>query len=707
MSIQQIKSLVQFTRASSLVWQAMTIPIPNGIVTFSVDDGAFKLGNGVSLYTDLPTLFTYEDLLSAQGGVSNLFKSLVVGDDGKIAVVYFDTLLGKIKYAPSANSLTDILTQISALEANDASQTAVISTLLSLALSIDVGINTAPDGSIVVINSGRFSNSGTTVAGLSAQVAAGAPYIPGSRLEDPVIYVDQNKQLKADKYALLDGNTYYIEVIGYNNDIITPIYNVACANTNVVITNVAGPLFSVRFNNITGAGKIDTPVVLVVSVDDGTGNRLVKKAITCTVQFNRIIAATYGGSGSEFFYAIAADKNDNVIAVGKSSTTVFGGYDALVVKYDSSLNVLVSKRYGGSGTDYFQDVIVDSDNNIICCGSTTSEGTGNYGGLVVKFDSDLNILVRKHYGGAYDEEFRGVAVDKQDNIICCGYSWSEITPSADAIVVKFDSNLNIINRKTYYGSAQDHIERVIADSSNNIICVGTTSSEGAGSNDALIIKFDSSLNILARKRYGGSGDETFLDVAIDSSDNIICVGSFTTGSSGVRDGFIIKFDTNLNKLAGKSYGGTISDRLYGVTVDSSDNIIAAGYIDTNAVVVKFDNNLNVISSKLYSGANTEYAYGVVVNNTGSIMIVGTTTTEGDGSDEAFILKIPSNIPSGSFVGSVLTGLTLSDSVDIAVAENNLTLANSNLTLTGGTVTSGVSTLSLVVDTLMVEKDFLN
>ena len=45
---------------------------------------------------------------------------------------------------------------------------------------------------------------------------------------------------------------------------------------------------------------------------------------------------------------------------------------------------------------------------------------------------------------------------------------------------------------------------VTVDSSGNVYAVGNTSSEGLGTYEAFIIKFDSSLNKLAGKRYGGS-----------------------------------------------------------------------------------------------------------------------------------------------------------------------------------------------------------
>ena len=116
MSVLQIKSMVAFTRGSSLLWNALATPIPAGVVAFSIDDGAFKLGDGVTTFANLPSLFTYADLVSAQGGVSGYFAQPDIVDNGKIVVIALDASTSTMKYAVSNVSLASLLTSIDALE---------------------------------------------------------------------------------------------------------------------------------------------------------------------------------------------------------------------------------------------------------------------------------------------------------------------------------------------------------------------------------------------------------------------------------------------------------------------------------------------------------------------------------------------------------------------------------------------------------------
>jgi len=708
MPILQLQSLVQFSRGTSTVLEALVTPLPLNAVSFSIDDGVFKLGDGVTLYGVLPALFTYADLVAAQGGVSDLFIEPVIADNGKIVVVALDELTSTMKYSISDTSLSELLTSISTLEGTNNTQDTAIAELLALALSIDVSISAAPDDNFVIINNSRYADSGSSITDVQDQITEASTYVPGSHLRELIFYTTADKISIADKSALFDNIIYYADVIGFNNTAeIT--YDLTSSNPNITITQIEGSLFAVALNDVSVDNRNDTPAVLVASINTAAGTSLVKKAVSIKVLYQRIISSVYGGSGIDYFQDVAVDSSDNIICVGYTYSEGAGG-DALVVKFDPNLTILARKRYGGSGVDYFYDVAVNSSDNIICVGYTSSEGAGG-DALVVKFDSNLTILARKRYGGSGNDQFRSVAVDSDDNIICVGYTSSE-GAGGDALVVKFDPNLTILARKRYGGSGDDRSYGVAVDSSGNIICAGYTESEGAGSYDTLVVKFDPNLTILARKVYGGSGEDYFQNVAVDSSDNIICVGNTNSEGFGSYDALIVKFDPNLTILARKRYGGSGSDYFYGIAVDSSDNIICVGNTNSEGAgsydgfVVKFDPNLTILARKRYGGSGTDVFRNVAVNSSDNIICAGSTTSEGAGNNDGLIVKFPSTIPGGTFTGTVLTGLTMADST-LTLADSALTLADSALTLADSALTLADSTLTLANSTLTQESDTLN
>ena len=730
MSVKQIKSLVQFSRGTNLVWGALTTPIPDGVATFSIDDGTFKIGDGINTYPNLPTLFTFADLIAAQGGVSALFTAPVLASNGYIVIISFDAVSGKTKYAISTTTLASLLASLTSLDSANTAQDAAIAQLLAIGLSIDVSINTGTNGNIITIQNGRYSDSGQNLATIQATINSGVNYIPGSHLLDPVFYSDVNKTKVIDKLKMYDNNTYYVDVIGFNNNVALPVFALTAANTNITVTKIAGSLFSIRLNGVTSTNVADTPIVLIVSVDDGTGKATAKKAVAALVLRSRILVSLYGGAQPDGFGGVAIDNSGNIIAVGFTYSENTDGntiyHDALVVKFDSNLNILIKKRYGLSlGFESFSKVAVDSNNNIIVVGLTTSEPIGNYDALVIKLDTNLNILIKKRYGaqtatGAGDW-FTSVAVDAGNNIICAGYTVSEGqggTTYGDCLVVKFDSNLNILARKIYGGATEDLFYGVTTDSAGNIICVGCTASEGtqtAGYYSALIIKFDAFLNIVYRKLYNAtSGTYTeFTGVVCDSSNSIcVCGWSNTEGTSGI-DTLVMKFDSNLNIITRKRYGGTGNDRFLNIAADINNNITCVGFTTSeglggtdygDALIVKFDTNLSIISKKKYGGNSDDQFCGVVVDSFGNTYCVG--SIQSNSIYDAIIVKLPTIIPTGTFIGPILSGLTMSDITTFVLADSTLvltnsalTLANSNLALNNSTGTITNSFLYQTIDTL--------
>lgn len=719
MSIKQIKSLVQFARASSLVWEAMTIAIPDGVAVFSLDDGAFKIGDGTTMYQNLPTLFDYEDLITAQTGVSSLFKDLTVNDNGKMVVVALDESTSKMYYAVSATSLSSLLNSISNLETVGTNQSAAIADLMIKALTLDAGINTAPNNNIIVVNSGRFSNSGISTSSVAAQVAAGVTYIPGSRLEDPEFYTDIAKTIKADKEKLNDNTTYYIDVVGYNNNVTTPVFTVTCQNTNVTITNVAGSLFSVAFNNVTEGVKLDVPVVLFVSFDDGTGKRLLRKSVSCKVLRQRMMISVLGSSNADIFFGNAIDKDGNIICVGTTKSEGLGGAsfgDALIVKYDANLNVISQKRYGGVYDDVFARVVTDKDGNIFVAGWTYSEGWGNptYGTcLVMKFDTNLNMIVRKVYGHSYGDQYNNLTVDSVGNIICVGNTASEGGGGPvqnQGLIVKYDNALNIIAKKHFGGSMSENIYGVVTDNTNNIYLVGNTYSEGTAG-DALIMKFDSSLNVLIKKRLGGAGFDNFRDVCIDNIGDIYAVG-YTESEGTGGEGLVVRYDSDLNIISKRRHGGTGAEEFYGCCASKDGSILVSGYTSSegggliDGIYYRITGGITITQRKRYGGSGEDYFYTVCEDKFGNICLTGRTASY-SGNNDALLVKLPPAAPAGTFTGTKVTGLVFDGTTTITNAVSSLTDANVTFTASDSNLNVASSGLTFAKTNLTNVKDYLN
>jgi hypothetical protein len=138
--------------------------------------------------------------------------------------------------------------------------------------------------------------------------------------------------------------------------------------------------------------------------------------------------------------------------------------------------------------------------------------------------------------------------------------------TSDGYVSKFDNAGNFIWSKTWGGSTDDIVNDSSIDSSGNIYIVGrffgttdlnpgveTASAVSSGSADGFVLKLNSAGAYVWSKSLGGAGAENIYSIDLDSSENVVAVGSysgtvdfdFTSGvsnyvSQAFRNGFIFK-----------------------------------------------------------------------------------------------------------------------------------------------------------------------
>ena len=271
---------------------------------------------------------------------------------------------------------------------------------------------------------------------------------------------------------------------------------------------------------------------------------------------------------------------------------------------------------GGSGLDCFQAVTVDSNNNVYCAGNTKSAGLGGttYGdAFVAKFDVNLNLLEQATYGGSHDDVFFGVAVDASGNVICAGMTYSEGSGSPTnyhALVVKFSSSLSINDRVVSSAAGSDSFTGVVVNSVGNIVCAGYTYAEGPGYptySDCIVVEFDGNLNVLEKKDYGAANNETFRDVAIDINGNIVCVG---TGTSALSNLNCLAFKTPPTIPSG-TFVGTLLTNL--ILSDSSFSTVPSTLTLTASTLTGTASTLTLTNSSLTSSASTLTIEGDVLN----------------------------------------------------------------------------------------------
>jgi predicted secreted protein len=232
----------------------------------------------------------------------------------------------------------------------------------------------------------------------------------------------------------------------------------------------------------------------------------------------------------------------------------------------------------------------------IIAGSTGSFGAGGSDAWLIETDANGNQVWDKTYGGTGDEFANVVQQTADGGYIIAGITKSFGAGAYDFWLIKTDGNGNNLWEKTFGGNRSDHAYSVQQTADGGYLIAGLTESFGAGGSDAWLIKTDANGNQMWDKTYGGTGDDTFAQVAQQTLDG----GYVSAGATMDRsDAWLIKTDVYGNKIWDKTFGGSDWDEAYCVQQTAGGGYIIAGRTRTSGFdyvwLIKTDANGNVES----------------------------------------------------------------------------------------------------------------
>ncbi|MBI2928720.1 MAG: SBBP repeat-containing protein [Verrucomicrobia bacterium] len=295
------------------------------------------------------------------------------------------------------------------------------------------------------------------------------------------------------------------------------------------------------------------------------------------------IWSTYlGGSDLDLGLAIATDGSGNIFAAGSTwsggwvsggfKTNLSGPVDGFVVKLSPAGAHLWSTYVGGFGNcvEDGAGIAVDSDGNVLVCGSTCSPGwvsggfntnlNGMWDAFVVKLNSSGEHLWSTYINQGGDDAGRDVAVDDAENVLITGRTFSR-ADEGTVFVTKVNSSGAHVWSTLLGGAELGEAYGVATDRAGNVFVAGCTASNAwvnggpdtsynGGLFDAFVAKLSSGGQHLWSTYVGGNARDDGLSLAVDHIGNVLLAGftssegwvsgGFDTSYSGAGDGFVAK-----------------------------------------------------------------------------------------------------------------------------------------------------------------------
>ena len=365
--------------------------------------------------------------------------------------------------------------------------------------------------------------------------------------------------------------------------------------------------------------KIKTPVVNPVG---GTYTQAQNVTITCETPSAEIRYTLDGSepSTSSTLYNGTINITSSATLTAKAFKTGWTDSDAVTNNYKLLFQLILTKCIGGAENDKLISIIQTSDGGYVAVGITESnngdisDNHGSKDGWIIKVDSEGNLIWSRCFGGSNNDNFFSIYETNNGDYLIAG-----ITSSKD----------------------------------NDI-------SDNHGKYDGWIMEVSSTGNKLWSKCFGGNVNDYLSDI-IQTSDGFVAVGCSASNSGdilinhGDRDGWIIKVDTNGNKVWSKTFGGSAYDSLSNI-IRTSDGFVAVGYTESNdgdlsdnhgfkdGWILKINEVGNKVWSKCFGGNGNDYLNSIVQASDGYIA-AGSTFSNGEyisghhGGEDGWILKI--------------------------------------------------------------------
>ncbi|MGE5455689.1 MAG: prepilin-type N-terminal cleavage/methylation domain-containing protein [Ignavibacteriales bacterium] len=426
---------------------------------------------------------------------------------------------------------------------------------------------------------------------------------------------------------------------------------------------------------------------------------------------------SYGGKYLDDFLDVKETSEGGYITVGESNSEVITKYgfgnngkqDAIIVKFDASGNVEWGKNFGGSNDDTFYSVVEGPD-GYVAVGLTTSNDIDieNYIGgqndaIIVKYSKQGDVVYKRNYGSSSSdqnggsEQFLDIILDGNSYVLVgtvAGFgtdgdlTGEDLVRANEGIILKMDLSFNTVWRNFFVASNSDTFRKVIKTTDNSYVVAGYSGSNdydmaGLGfttptnNNEAIVLKYDSSGNLVKKESFQGSKQENFYGV-VEVSDGYVFVGSSNSSDmdmstiskvdNGYNDAIIVKYDKNLeNIMWKKSFGGSDDECFYGIEKENNSEVVAVGYskstdIDMNninkssngyssAIMTKYNaSNGNVTTTRVFGGSNSDMFRKIIKTSSNKYIVAGNTySNNGDlknfnkGHQDAILVGYDSNL----------------------------------------------------------------
>jgi hypothetical protein len=245
------------------------------------------------------------------------------------------------------------------------------------------------------------------------------------------------------------------------------------------------------------------------------------------------------------------------------------------------------------------------------------------------------------WGWAVQQTFDG-------GYIIAGETTSYGAGSYDAWLVKVDENGREEWNRTFGGQMRDGARSVQQTAEGGYILAGYADSYGFPGHDAWLIKTDENGNEQWNQTVGGRYSDAGYNVKQTNDGGYIVTGYTYSYGSGSNDLWIIKTDNDGVVQWTSTVGGYDSDYGHAIQELEDGGFVTTGVTSSfgsgnqDVLLVKTDHQGNVLWQKTYGGSENDWSGSIQLTIDGGFVVVGDTHSYGSGGYDLWLIKTNKN-----------------------------------------------------------------
>ena len=289
------------------------------------------------------------------------------------------------------------------------------------------------------------------------------------------------------------------------------------------------------------------------------------------------------GEGTDEITSISLLDDGGAILTGFSSSNSLGKHDGILIKINSSGEILWQNRYGGKNDDWLDKTVILPNGDILAAGYTASRGDKNGDGFLIRTNRDGELIWEKAVGGKGRTSLYSVSLVDTNAVMIAGESSQHNGKDSVAYYSKLNLDGEAIWEYSVGNKGVGVALTMMPYAGDSTLIAGSLSSENSKKASMFFAKIDIDGEILSEGTYdvSESKNEKIYSIALTSENEILLGGFAYYDNSRASNLALIQVDQEGNVISDHRFRLNQKGRIYSLAVLPNDEVIVSGYSRNN------------------------------------------------------------------------------------------------------------------------------